>query len=211
MDTVSIDVADLDGPSLGQESGDVVLLDLDAAGYGWFVDRTPNNDIEFQLAGGILTACNAQSEGRMDLLSVVSHELGHVAGLDHQPTGVMASTLAVGTRSLAPEQPGSANRSPAARAGFAGVSDDSARRGLEDLRLITGVAPNIDWSSDRLPSTDPKKNHPASGSAWVDDFVNHLGQTEAQRSPNAALRFEVHGASRASSSVTHNLILLSGR
>jgi hypothetical protein len=34
----------------------------------------------------------------MDLLTVLMHELGHILGFDHEEEGVMAETLATGTR-----------------------------------------------------------------------------------------------------------------
>jgi VCBS repeat-containing protein len=64
MRGASVAVAELAGLDLGLAAGDLVLIDSDAAGYGWSLD------------GG--------KEGGMDLLTVVMHELGHVAGLgDH--------------------------------------------------------------------------------------------------------------------------------
>ena len=55
---------------LAYPSAGLVLIDDDAAGYGW---------------------------EQIDMLSVVSHELGHIVGLDHD---VMKPTLAVGERQL---------------------------------------------------------------------------------------------------------------
>ena len=77
-------------------AGNRVVIDADAAGHGWFVDGTPDDDAEF--LGG-LAASGSPAAGRMDLLSAVLHELGHVAGLDHG-AGAMAETLAPGARSL---------------------------------------------------------------------------------------------------------------
>ena len=37
---------------------------------------------------------------RIDLLTVVMHELGHILGFDHKETGVMAETLAAGSRPI---------------------------------------------------------------------------------------------------------------
>ena len=60
-----------------------MLIDRNAAGYGWFVDPTPTLDEEFASSGtsGQLTAVDPQAVDRIDLLTVVEHELGHIVGL----------------------------------------------------------------------------------------------------------------------------------
>ena len=73
-------------------SGNTIYLDINAAGWGWFVDRMPRNDSEFTRPG------NQGEQNRMDLLTVVMHELGHVLGFDHAAAGVMVETLAAGVR-----------------------------------------------------------------------------------------------------------------
>ena len=67
-------------------------LDDNAAGWGWFVDPTPWNDSEFTTPG------NQGEQNRMDLLTVLMHEMGHLLGLDHDGDGVMQEALAAGTR-----------------------------------------------------------------------------------------------------------------
>ena len=52
-----IEVTDLSGKLLGEASGNTIWIDDDAAGYGWFVDSTPQDDAEFTLlASKTLTA-----------------------------------------------------------------------------------------------------------------------------------------------------------
>jgi hypothetical protein len=89
---IDVRVASLGGTTLGLALGNTIWLDDDAAGWGWFVDPTPASDAEFQRPG------NQGEEGRIDLLSVLAHEFGHLLGLGHDDGGVMREELAVGQR-----------------------------------------------------------------------------------------------------------------
>jgi hypothetical protein len=92
LSKIDIRIADLGGTTLGLASGNTIWLDDNAAGWGWFVDATPASDLEFVLPG------NQGEQNRIDLLTVVMHELGHLLGHDHEADGVMAETLAAGVR-----------------------------------------------------------------------------------------------------------------
>ena len=79
-------VADLSDNTLADEGQGHIRIDTDAAGHGWFVDPTPNDNSEFthaQNAAGtdLLTDSTSAAAGHMDLLTAVSHEMGHVLGL----------------------------------------------------------------------------------------------------------------------------------
>ena len=85
-------VGSLQIQNLGTVVGNVVWLDVDAAGCGWFVDMTPWDDSEFTTVG------HQGERGRMDLLTVVEHEVGHLLDRGHEASGVMQETLTAGTR-----------------------------------------------------------------------------------------------------------------
>ena len=107
LEDVDIAVGSLSGSQLAIHSGNHITIDIDAAGYGWFVDRTPGRDNEYDDSG---VATRGVASRRMDLLTVVSHELGHALGLPHDaddatPT-VMHDTLEVGQRRTAHEELG---------------------------------------------------------------------------------------------------------
>lgn len=90
-----ISIADLGGDLLGLTTSSEILIDRDAAGYGWFIDSTPGDDVEF--TGG---ADGAAASG-MDLLTVLMHEFGHRLGLDDLDDSLdhlMAARLAPGVR-----------------------------------------------------------------------------------------------------------------
>src|SRR5262249_44257287 len=93
---LDIRIVDLGGTTLGLASGHTIWLDADAAGWGWFVDPTPGDDSEFTTPG------DQGEQRRMDLLTVLMHEMGHQLGLGHADAGVMHETLAAGTRETPP-------------------------------------------------------------------------------------------------------------
>ena len=65
------------GTDLAETAGRTITLDADAAGWGWSTSRIPVT-------------------GRMDLFSVLVHELGHVLGMSHTGHGVMEPVLSPG-------------------------------------------------------------------------------------------------------------------
>lgn len=92
-------VADLDGLVLGLADDGEVWIDASAAGHGWFIDATPADDLEFRrpLAGGPLAAApRSDAADDLDLLSAVTHELGHLLGVD--PHQTLGASLETGTR-----------------------------------------------------------------------------------------------------------------
>ena len=155
-----------------------------------FVGQTrpeAGDDAEFRLAQGQLTGVGGDAARRMDLLSVIVHELGHVAGLDHLSSGVMAEQLDVGVRRMPVAVSNSLQAAPT----------DTAVVGAGIVASATQL-PVIDWAAAFGPERVEKalqeprsKNTLAVASGWQLDFVNHLGKTDQQRNPNAALRLHL--------------------
>ena len=94
---VNLRRADLPGALLGLTTGDTILVGVDAAGHGWFIDRTPLDDEEFDSAG------DSEPSVSLDLLSAIMHELSHVLGLadlydERTDDHLMTAHLAPGER-----------------------------------------------------------------------------------------------------------------
>jgi hypothetical protein len=199
---VHFGVADLSGSILGVTVGDTLFVDADAAGFGWFVDATPLDDTEFWVRRGeLLARMGTEARGRMDLLSVVMHELGHVLGRDHEADGVMRETLAPGVRTV--PQASLPASTPA------GISDDHAYAVLASLAAarvpaapaaMQPVQPVIDWSARAVdfglkaaPPIDKAAPH-----AWAGQFVTDLARDGDERNPNEKLRVQAPVTAKAS-------------
>jgi subtilisin-like proprotein convertase family protein len=104
IDQVRFEIVDLPGQMLAFTTWDVIYIDASAAGFGWFIDPAPQNDDAFatRSAAGILTAADdSAAYGRMDLLTVIGHEIGNLLGLQdrYDSSGdLMSATLQPGTR-----------------------------------------------------------------------------------------------------------------
>jgi streptogramin lyase len=90
---VSVGIAEFPGPWLGMAFPGSIWIDRNAAGYGWYIDPTPAGDSEFPAVTG------GPAFGKVDLLTVVEHELGHELGYgDTTGDGLMGVFLGTGER-----------------------------------------------------------------------------------------------------------------
>ncbi|WP_301750354.1 tandem-95 repeat protein [uncultured Erythrobacter sp.] len=173
MRAVKLSVADLYGGFLGQTTTDGIVIDSDAAGYGWFIDATPLANEEFGLSAGGLTALTRSEAAQgIDLLTAIAHELGHVVGLDDLYTnaeGVMDGFLALGERNL-PE----AINAAAVGGGDVGEMQVGYTGSYAEQLLIGGfdidtLLHGIGGASDTATSVAEM----VSGSAWEDLGIMH--------------------------------------
>lgn len=69
--------------SAGKPSQGTILLDRDADSVGWFVDRTPLDNSEFDegnVKGYFTAPKNSAAAGKYDLLTTIFHETAHLYG-----------------------------------------------------------------------------------------------------------------------------------
>ena len=179
LDTIEVDATDLSGILLGVSEGGKILIDVDGGGSGWFVDATPGRNEEFALRQGELAARRfSPAAGRMDLLTVVEHEMGHVAGFDHDIAGdggLMSDALAAGVRRLPGVFPsllaGSGNR-----AGSNGLDGQALATLLAEMSAQSG--PNRQRPEDVTPA-------PVVGGERHGDFLNFGDRRNIAGGPRA--------------------------
>ncbi len=108
LQQVTVQITNLPSGYLGTTAigGTIVYLSADAAGYGWFIDSAPG--MPAPIAGPVTATeqganTSAAAVGHEDLLTVVTHELGHTLGLSDlggNSNDLMATTLATGVQRL---------------------------------------------------------------------------------------------------------------
>ena len=104
---VDFRIVELPGNLIGMAFDDAVCIDPDAAGFGWFIQPLPGEGPAFAIDESGLWRAEGRSSARrrVDLLSVISHEFGHILGLDDRPCGqyspeLMSAELPPGIRRL---------------------------------------------------------------------------------------------------------------
>jgi Ca2+-binding RTX toxin-like protein len=144
LDGARVAVGNLPEERLGVTIGQQVLIDSTAAGYGWFVSGTPE-----ALA----------ASGRMDLLTVVAHELGNVMGFPEDSLATSAVTsplLSEGARHLpggvatTSEDVGATTASASTPAGSAFVSLLGGPESAVPAPALT--APSVAEGADLAPA-----------------------------------------------------------
>ncbi|HET7365586.1 MAG TPA: hypothetical protein VFJ70_18610, partial [Burkholderiales bacterium] len=181
LDAVSVQTADLQTLALGVTMGDSILIDSNAAGWGWS------------------TSLGAPAAGRMDLLSTVLHEMGNAMGFEENlGQGVMGLVLDPGVRTLPVDD------STPAHAAVPRAEPQSLLAALDaSSPLYVSADRSIDWGDAGTDVVKPKKGDaPVTAQpSWVGDFVNHLARTNSERNPNLGIKVQVGAASKTSSTL----------
>lgn len=110
LHAATVQIADLPDGVLGQTAHTTISIDYSAADYGWFVDQTPVDGAEFETvvtATELAAGSTSSAARRMDLLTVLVHEFGHLLGYEDIATQegshrVMSAELPEATRRLLP-------------------------------------------------------------------------------------------------------------
>lgn len=172
LNEVVVQIDQLPDQELGWESAGVITIDADAAGHGWFVDPTPRDNAEFHVVSGLSAGIadgHSLAAGRVDLLTVVTHELGHLLGFDHDARlSVMQDRLDTGVRRWVE---GPAGEGEVGATASVGARHDAERSHPMELVAWTDHVPGTEHPIDSLLQSKPNQ-------AWVKSFLFGLGRDD---------------------------------
>ena len=106
LDSIQFHIADLDTNVAAITEGAQITLDATGAGWGWFIDPTPLDNSEFIQGAnfGMDAPKDSAAYGKLDLLTVLIHEMGHALGMTPKlADDVMTRILDTGERRLPSE------------------------------------------------------------------------------------------------------------
>ena len=179
LDNVTVEVVDLPGNQLGQSLDNRVWIDLDAAGYGRFIDATPGDEVEFSRRTGtneLMATSDSRARGQVDLLTTLMHEFGHMLGYEHNANDdAMHATLPLSTRRL----PGFAHDTENELKTM-GLLSDSASVELQKDGLFS--ARKMVWQGARLDKSDSLLWNPLADEQEFGDLLDELEATLASES-----------------------------
>jgi hypothetical protein len=156
---VSFHIVALQDSLLGATDQKTILIDPNAQGYGWYLDVSPGTTGVFTqvvAANEIQAQVGSPAYGHVDLLTVVTHELGHVLGFASidpsiQPDDWMTATLGTGLRRFPDEAPGSIGNAFAITATGPGVVSSELSAKIPADLLTPSISFNL--NSDGLTVT----------------------------------------------------------
>ncbi len=177
LESATVQVSNLGTSILGIESGGAITINQTAAGDNWYASASAGSSPAFGFAGPNgeeLASPGSPAASRVDLLTVLEHEFGHVLGLpDNAKAGdLMDITLQAGVRRV----PTAADlaalgeaRTAAATPSTAGASVPTSPQPVPPGRSITNAVVDSALASILRP---PARNTHAFGLTLIADSPN---------------------------------------
>jgi hypothetical protein len=133
LDGLRVMVADLPGDLLGLTTNGLIQIDANAASLGWYIDPTTGTDGAFAAGpgGASLAVAGGPAWGHIDLLTVLSHEIGNALGVPEvhgAPLDVMEFEVGPSVRRF--ELPDSFSQSVSSPAPLAATNLDGTNQAL---------------------------------------------------------------------------------